>query len=165
MTNIERLANLSSYVNNREIKEKNERERKELDMQEKLVILDSYKDSIKDIVDTAKFCFANKINIGQNNTGMNFNPNAKAKNDFMADSWFHFLGIICKHPSYSVYEPIGVGVREGGANGTTDLIVTENGVESYNSDYSHFNYDYKKFVDNFADFETRFYEYLDSLNA
>lgn len=164
MTN-ERLAKLNSFISNREVAEKNEVERKELEMQEKLIILDSYADRIKEVVEVAKFCLDHEIEIGQGLRGMNFSTSTKHPNDFFADSWFHFIGIICNHPSYSVYEPIGVGVREGGANGDTDLIVTESGVVSYNKVYGHFNYDYEKFVKNFDEFEERFFKYIDSLSA
>ena len=161
MTN-ERLAKLNSFISNREVAEKNKAEKIELDIQEKLVILDSYADRIKEIVEVAKFCLDHKIEIGQE---IDLSPNAKKPNDFLADSWFHTIGIICKHPIYNVYEPIGIGVREGGANGDTDLIVTERGVTSYNTSYGHFKYDYEKFVKNFDEFEERFFKYIDSLSA
>ena len=161
--NNERLAKLNSYVSNREVAEKNKAEMIELDVQEKLVILDSYADRIREIVEVAKFCLAHNIEIGQDLRGMNFSTSIKHPNDFFADSWFHFIGIICNHPSYSVYEPIGVGVREGGANGDTDLIVTESGVISYNKAYGHFKYDYERFVKNFDEFEKRFLDYIDNL--
>lgn len=120
---------------------------------------------IKELIETANACLTNGIEIAAYDKGFDRDLDKRAKGTFTTNSISHKLGFVSeRRPLSEVYE---IGINAGGACGQWNLRTDGNDVyerhEDKNTTRDATIYWMSRFVNEFDEFESDFYSYIDCI--
>ena len=150
MTAEEKIAEIGTRQKERELSEENEKEKEMRDLLNRVL---SFHSRAKVLIDLARKCKANDINLKGKIDEM-YSEGIESKN-FMSDGWSHYLGFN--------NELNAIGFYNGGAFGPDDTFLTYGGELKFPIRRENAVRDFKKFIRDFDKFEKAFYEYIDEL--
>ena len=174
MTTQERIANIESFLNKEVEKQQAEELQFQKQFQTEVKMVESIQPKIKELLEVARACQKNKINLFVNDVSNGFGH----KNSFFADAFLHKVGFITDRNTKQI---VGVGIMGGGCCGIRDLIVTESeilyqyrdtpnqayAVEKFAPKTYNKQIDYTVRLERFAamypNFEKLFYDYVDGV--
>lgn len=168
----DRISRIRKAAEKRDAEKAAEEARKASELEAALQKVHDLEGRVSDLIILANECLRNGYDIGK------YTDHLYAKNDphyFLTDGWNHQIGFITRRVGWHDVVVEAVGIENGGACGSYDLIVT--GEDTF---YRHENYtclaqlygpayktpdirDLNKFLAGFDKFEKRFLDYVDSL--
>ena len=169
---IDRIKMIKEYAQKKENEHTEQISNKEKKCDELCNIIFTMKDDIKEIIEVGKACIENGICI--NGYKSQYAISASDESNFYTNGISHrvgFYGGKAPHGDFREHCPIiGIGIKNGGANGYFDLFIDENGTaDAYNQKDGKYGYIgqlndcLERFIKEFPLFKEKFYNYVDSV--